>query len=99
MSFESFNANEKEPVDNVNLGDSLINQLNEPTEKSSISDLLERNQATIMQYAANIVDHFSLVLDKLPASEQKKVVDGFPQNLGPHDVVYQGMRDHYLAKA
>lgn len=97
MSFESFSPSE--PVDNVDFGDSLINQLNQPMESNNIFELLERNQETIMQYAANIVDHFSVVMDKLPQSEQQKVIEGFPTDLGPHDVVYQGMKDQYMAKA
>ncbi|MEZ4490224.1 MAG: hypothetical protein R3F51_21820 [Cyanobacteriota/Melainabacteria group bacterium] len=53
----------------IYVGDALIFQVEGPmeaNEKMSVTDLLDRNEETIMKTAMNMVEHFSKILGKLP---------------------------------
>lgn len=98
MSFEAYEPIKPETTMGNNMGESLINRLERPDGNMKVSDLLDNNKNTIMETAANMVDHFSQIIDRLPKDMQEQLISSLPVP-GPHDVVYAGIINAYRKTA
>lgn len=100
MSFEAYNPEATENFYNNNVGDAFLMDLegSGPMDRMSVSELLDKNEQTVMETAANMVKHFSNVLSNLPEEMQRELIESLPTP-GKHDVVYAGMIDTFNKSA
>lgn len=96
--FGEINPETGNSLDNMSIGDHVVQEGYEGAGDKAVLALLEQNDKLVQKYSEQLCNHFSGVLENLPAAMQQSLIDSIRMYTGKHDVVYQGMVERYDAR-